>query len=53
MFCAKFSVALPAAGAGPHPLHPRQQLRNIDVHSTALSRVASDHLPIKAEVVKG
>jgi endonuclease/exonuclease/phosphatase family metal-dependent hydrolase len=32
--------------------HPRQQLRNIAVHSTPLSRVASDHLPITAEVVK-
>jgi endonuclease/exonuclease/phosphatase family metal-dependent hydrolase len=32
--------------------HPRQQLRNIAVHSTPLSRVASDHLPIAAEVVR-
>jgi endonuclease/exonuclease/phosphatase family metal-dependent hydrolase len=32
--------------------HPRQQLRSIAVHSTPLSRVASDHLPITAEVVK-
>ena len=32
---------------------PRNRLRNIEVHSSALSRVASDHLPIKAEVVRG
>lgn len=32
--------------------HPRQQLRNISVHSTPLSRVASDHLPITADVVR-
>jgi endonuclease/exonuclease/phosphatase family metal-dependent hydrolase len=32
--------------------HPRQQLRNMTVHSTPLSRVASDHLPITAEVVR-
>jgi endonuclease/exonuclease/phosphatase family metal-dependent hydrolase len=32
--------------------HPRQQLRNIAVHSTPLSRVASDHLPITADVVR-
>jgi endonuclease/exonuclease/phosphatase family metal-dependent hydrolase len=32
---------------------PRSQLRNIEVHSTPLSRKASDHLPIKAEVVRG
>lgn len=31
---------------------PRNRLRNIEVHSTPLSRVASDHLPIKAEVVR-
>jgi endonuclease/exonuclease/phosphatase family metal-dependent hydrolase len=30
---------------------PRKLLRNIEVHSTALSRVASDHLPVKAEIV--
>lgn len=30
--------------------HPRQNLRNIKVHSTPLSRVASDHLPITAEL---
>jgi endonuclease/exonuclease/phosphatase family metal-dependent hydrolase len=31
---------------------PRRQLRNITVHSTPLSRLASDHLPITAELVK-
>ncbi len=31
---------------------PRQLLKNITVHSTPLSRKASDHLPITAEVVK-
>jgi endonuclease/exonuclease/phosphatase family metal-dependent hydrolase len=30
--------------------HPRKHLRNIAVHSTPLSRVASDHLPITAEL---
>jgi endonuclease/exonuclease/phosphatase family metal-dependent hydrolase len=29
---------------------PRQSLRNIQVHSTPLSRKASDHLPITAEI---
>jgi endonuclease/exonuclease/phosphatase family metal-dependent hydrolase len=29
---------------------PRQSLRNIQVHSTPLSREASDHLPITAEI---
>jgi endonuclease/exonuclease/phosphatase family metal-dependent hydrolase len=33
--------------------NPRQALRNIAVHSTALSRKASDHLPITAELVIG
>lgn len=32
--------------------HPRKKLRNIAVHSTPLSRKASDHLPITAEVLK-
>ena len=32
--------------------HPRKQLRNIEVHASPLARVASDHLPIKAEVVR-
>ena len=30
---------------------PRQCLQNISVHSTPLSRIASDHLPIVAELV--
>ncbi len=30
--------------------NPRQSLRNIAVHSTPLSRVASDHLPVMAEL---
>lgn len=30
--------------------NPRQSLHNITVHSTPLSRVASDHLPITAEL---
>ncbi len=30
--------------------HPRKSLKNIAVHSTALSRKASDHLPITAEL---
>ncbi len=29
---------------------PRQQLRNVVVHGTPLARIASDHLPIVAEV---
>jgi endonuclease/exonuclease/phosphatase family metal-dependent hydrolase len=32
---------------------PRKLLKNIAVHSTPLSRKASDHLPVTAEVVKG
>ena len=32
---------------------PRNRLRNIEVHSSSLARMASDHLPIKAEVVRG
>jgi endonuclease/exonuclease/phosphatase family metal-dependent hydrolase len=31
--------------------NPRKRLHNIQVHSTPLARVASDHLPITAEVV--
>jgi endonuclease/exonuclease/phosphatase family metal-dependent hydrolase len=33
--------------------NPRQNLRNIAVHSTPLSRKASDHLPITAELAIG
>jgi endonuclease/exonuclease/phosphatase family metal-dependent hydrolase len=33
--------------------HPRHKLQNIAVHSTPLSRKASDHLPITAELAKG
>ncbi len=32
---------------------PRKMLKNIAVHSTPLSRKASDHLPITAELVRG
>ena len=48
---ATYPVAFPIVALDRIWVHPRHALRDVSVHSTRIARLASDHLPVVAEIV--
>ncbi|WP_305910034.1 endonuclease/exonuclease/phosphatase family protein [Methylomarinum sp. Ch1-1] len=50
---ATFPAHRPVLGLDRIWLHPQERLMSLEVHSTELSKIASDHLPLVAEIDLG